>query len=284
MTDKKKDIALNKWSKNISNNFKIKAIIEKITRLLGEIWGYRTSKGYLKLKEVDRILTNVRSDQLFTDIGGGYGLDALLYSSFGTQSVVVDISLDDLKIGMNMAKKMGNKPRISYILADARYIPLKNHTVDVAGAFSAIEHLPSKQGVQDWIREMARICKVNGEITITTSNKHWILRPWCELLDKFRKTPKEFFITPQELISWLNNCQYRIIQFDIKGLYWRKYWLIPPQIPYSLLFNEFLERIISKFERFKIFKKISGRMGARAKHISNFKLKDDNNLKHEFKK
>jgi len=49
------------------------------------------------------------------------------------------------------------------------YLPFRDKSFDVTVSYSSIEH--AKSNYLEWIKEMIRVTKIGGYITITTSNK-----------------------------------------------------------------------------------------------------------------
>jgi len=52
------------------------------------------------------------------DVGGGLGLDDLLFAHKGAYSIVVDLSYEDLKKGKRICKDLELHDRIDYLIAD----------------------------------------------------------------------------------------------------------------------------------------------------------------------
>jgi len=155
-------------------------LLSAVTCRFGKIKGDVYAKAYMKVKEVDRRLSleSVGSEVAVLDVGGGLGLDDLLFAYKGAYSVVVDLSRDDLKKGKGICKDLELHDRIDYFLiADARKLPFVDEAFDVVTWFSAIEHLPYRYGFKVLIREMTRVLKSGGKFILTTSNKSWIMYP-----------------------------------------------------------------------------------------------------------
>jgi len=102
-----------------------------------------------------------RNEMKILDIGCGSGQDlTYLKSRFRSDCYGVDIALD-----RTMKTKSGEG--ISFVLADASYLPFKDDLFDVVYSFGTIEHT---QRTNECIRESFRVLKTGGQVLHTVPN------------------------------------------------------------------------------------------------------------------
>jgi len=239
----------------------MKRILFAVTRCLGEIEGDAYAKTYMQIKKIDRRLSlrNVSQKMVILDVGGGLGLDDLLFAHKGAYPVVVDLGCEDLKKGKRICKDLGLHDNFDHLVADARHLPFKNGSFDMVSSFSAIEHLPKRYEFKVWIREMARVLKNCGKFILTTSNRLWIMYPIAKLSFTLKRHSPEHFFTPEEIMDELKQYNIRIEAFDAGIVLYRRYFLIA--LPNELA--EALENLLNQLDRFHCFKFLCGRMGVR---------------------
>jgi ubiquinone/menaquinone biosynthesis C-methylase UbiE len=237
-------------------------MLSAVAQRLGEIKGEASARAYMKIKEVDRILSleTVRSELIVLDVGGGLGLDDLLFAYKGAYSVVVDLNYEDLREGKRIGRDFDFQDRIDYLIADARKLPFTKEAFDVVTSFSAIEHLPCKNEFKAWIREMTRVLKNRGNFILTTSNRLWIMYPIAKLLMILKRRSPEIFFRPKEITVEMKQCNLDIKIFDARTVFYRGYSLIP--LPRDVY--EVLENLLNRLDNRLCLRIICGRMGFRA--------------------
>jgi len=245
-------------SVNKSEITAMKQFLSIVTQYFGKIVGNEYAKVYLKVKNVDRRLSlkHISLGTKVLDVGGGLGLDALLFAYKGAYPTVLDLSPTTLKLGKSLCTRTSLSSKINYLVADALKLPFKDNSFDIVCSFSAIEHLQNKHEAKLWIREMVRVLKNNGRFILTTSNKYWLMYPMAKLLVTLKIRSPELFFTPEELVAELKENGIILETFDAGVIYYRGYSLIP----FNKV-NEALEKLLSYFEKFRCFKIICGRMG-----------------------
>jgi len=78
----------------------MKSFSKKVESLLSRVrGGERAAKDYLRLKRVDRDLTNVKKGDLIPDVGAGLALDDFLYANKGATCICLDINKKKLENG-----------------------------------------------------------------------------------------------------------------------------------------------------------------------------------------
>lgn len=239
----------------------MKRILSAVTLCLGEITGNAYAETYMQIKKVDRRLSlrKVSQGMVILDVGGGLGLDDLLFAHKGAYPVVADLSHEDLKKGKRICKDLRLHNNFDHLIADARHLPFKNGSFDMVTSFSAVEHLPQRYKFKVWIREMTRVLKNGGKFILVTSNKLWIMYPIARLSFALKRHSPEHFFTPKEIMDELKQCNIRVEAFDAGIIFYRKYFLTP--LPNELA--EALENLMNRLDKFRCFKFLCGRIGVR---------------------
>lgn len=232
-----------------------------VTLRLGRIVGNSYAKAWMKAKYVDRRLSlgNVSSGMIILDVGGGFGLDDLLFARKGAYPVVMDLNYDDLKKGKEICKDLNFRDRIDYVVADARKLPFKEGSFEMVTSLSAVEHLPSRYEYKIWIKEMVRVLKNGGKLILTTSNRLWVMYPLVRLLIALKRRSSEHFFSPREIMDELERCNINIEVFDAGIIFSRGYSLVP--LPDE--FDEALENLLNRLGSFRCMRLVCGRMGFR---------------------
>jgi ubiquinone/menaquinone biosynthesis C-methylase UbiE len=132
--------------------------------LLANIVSKDAAKRYLRIKRIDLELSLIKYQDKILDVGCGFGLDSIIFSKMGCFSIGIDISREFLHM-----KKQAQNYNVEFIQASAFKLPFRDKVFDVTVSYSSIEH--AKSNYLEWIKEMKRVTKVGGYITITTSNK-----------------------------------------------------------------------------------------------------------------
>jgi len=189
------------------------------------------------------------------DVGGGLGLDDLLFAVKGAHPVIVDLNSEDLKKGKEICKAFKLHDKIEYLVADAQKLPFVDEAFDLVSSFSAIEHLPCRRKFKVWVREMTRVLKTGGKFILI-----WIMYPIAKLLITLKRRSSELFFKPKEIMEELKQCNLDLEIFDAGTIFYRGYSLIP--LPKS--FNEVLENLLNQLDGFHCLRIICGRMGFRA--------------------
>ena len=154
---------------------------------------------YLNLKQIDwRLFENFSGDVL--DVGCGIPIDAIVLSKMrGIRS----ISIVDTK-----QLSTSNIPKTTLFLSDAKALPFRDSKFDVTMSFSAIEHLPDREGQKKWIAEMVRVTKPGGKILITVDNSWSLLN---RIFDRYTWGSTILCINPSQLKQWVyNNGKFKV--------------------------------------------------------------------------
>lgn len=239
----------------------MKSILSAVTLCLGKITGNAYAETYMRIKKVDRRLSlkMISPSMSILDVGGGLGLDDLLFAHEGAHPVIVDLNHEDLKNGKRICRDLRLHDNFNHLIADARHLPFKNESFDMVTSFSSIEHLPKRYQFKIWIREMTRVLKNRGKFILTTSNKLWVMHPIARLSFGLKRHSPEHFFTPKEIVAESEQCNIRVEAFDAGTIFYRNYFLIP--LPNKLA--EALENLANQLEKLHYLKLLCGRMGIR---------------------
>jgi ubiquinone/menaquinone biosynthesis C-methylase UbiE len=215
----------------------------------------RTMKRYLRLKRIDWELTHICSKDKILDVGCGLGIDAILLSKNVDFYIGIDIDKKSLLIAKKLVRMQGSV-NTDFVLASAFNLPFRDNIFDVCVSYSSIEH--SKTNFLDWIREMSRVTRSGGYITITTSNKlSLLIYLQSKLKEKLHPDYQEYFFSEKELRKMFNTAGLNVIKKGATGLYYHTY----PITPFSIV-NEAIEDAAFFLERnLKLFRMFGGRIG-----------------------
>jgi len=249
----------------MSREFSLVKLLNIISYIFHKIEGksYEDAYAYLKVKDVDRRLSlkNIYNNMLILDVGGGLGLDDLIFAYKGALPIVIDLDYNTLLKGKSFSKVLQLYDKIEYVVADALRLPFRDACFNMVASFSAIEHLPNKRMWKIWVKEMVRVLKNNGKFILTTSNKFWLMYPIAKLLIALKKRPSEYFFSPHELSEELMKNNIVIKKFDAGIIYYRGYSIIPSLIPFSDKLDNILEYLLNILEKKEYFKILCGRIG-----------------------
>jgi SAM-dependent methyltransferase len=160
-----------------------------------------------KMRQRDRLLDEIawRGDEHVLDIGCGRGLlliGAARRLTTGKAVGVdiwsnVDLSSNRPDATLENARRAGVAERVEVKDADAQKLPFADDSFDVVISSLVLHNIPSRQGRQQAVREIARVLKSNGRVAILdlrhTRDYVRVLRQ-CGLADS-RRSPVGFFLT-----------------------------------------------------------------------------------------
>lgn len=104
-------------------------------------------------------VTSLPPNRLVCDIGAGSGRLTLPLAIDGQTVVSVDISEEMLRLSRRRAIEAGVESRITFLLADAERLPLRDEQFDAATCYGALHHVPTPRAV---VREAARVLRPGG--------------------------------------------------------------------------------------------------------------------------
>ncbi len=125
------------------------------------------------------------------DLGCGCGNNSNLLKKYG---IPVGIDRDMLPIKLHKSNSGDGR----YIKACATNIPVKDETFFLVAAFNIIEHVENDIMV---LRELARVCKINGSVVIVTSAFPFLWGPMDEASCHFRRYSRNDLIKKIEMVG-----------------------------------------------------------------------------------
>jgi SAM-dependent methyltransferase len=103
------------------------------------------------------------------DIGCGSGGNLGLLRSVADEVLALDLS--PRALGYTRERMRGGTALTGLVAGDARHLPLRECSVDLAWLFNVIEHLPDDRAAA---RELARVLRPRGLAVVATSASMWL--------------------------------------------------------------------------------------------------------------
>ncbi|OGM12393.1 hypothetical protein A2W13_01995 [Candidatus Woesebacteria bacterium RBG_16_36_11] len=104
----------------------------------------------------------VKTGDKVLDIGSGFGRNANWLAQKGAEVTGVNINDDEIKHAREKAQESG--VNVNYIHADATSLPFPDSSFDVALDLGCSHEIPSKEGQEKAMKEVARILKPGGHL------------------------------------------------------------------------------------------------------------------------
>lgn len=208
----------------------------------------RTYEHLSESKIIQSLIKKIKSPiHSIMDAGCGFGRLFPIYKEFADSYILLDYSEDMLE----SAKKRIQDQNVSYIQGNLYSTNIDNESADLIISIRTAHHLPK---LDDFFKELHRICKLNGHIIIECPNKRHIKNILKYLLKRnsenpFNKNPLQlsdcfFNYHPKEFEKFIK--KYFIIRHKMSSSFFRVNWIkkfIPGQI---LVWLEFpLKQLLS---------------------------------------
>ncbi len=103
------------------------------------------------------------------EVGCGQGTDAILASRHARQVVATDISFNAVKVAKALSKAGYGSGNISFIVADAAYLPLRKATFDIVFCKDLLHHVADSLSA---ILEMRRVASDCGKVAAMEANAY----------------------------------------------------------------------------------------------------------------
>lgn len=192
----------------------------------------RFTEFYLNLKKVDW--------ELMPDKIHGKVLDVACHIPVDGYWISQIEDVDSVTL-VDMAKPEGlpiNK--VTFVKSDATKLPFDDNTFDFVMSFSSIEHLTNRAGQEKWIKEMTRVVKTGGVVSITVDNATSVLNgfPLYWIIKNKYMMPL-FWNTLEKMIFKSGNVIIR--KKKSSGLYLYTSWIRPWS---ESLLSYWLERLL----------------------------------------
>ncbi len=161
---------------------------------------YKSLIGKLEDYPIPKLRLEKGEGKKLLDIGCNWGRWSIAASKLGFQVVGIDPSLGAIMSARRVSHSLGLN--VKYLVADARFLPLRNEYFDVIFSYSVLQHL-SKPNVWLCLAEIARLLRAGGYSFIQMANKYGIGSLYHQLRRGFRE-PVYFEVRywkPKELIA-----------------------------------------------------------------------------------
>jgi len=151
------------------------------------------------------------------NVGCNFPMDEIFYARRVGKWVAIDVNAKALErarkvVDEELSPKLAQ--RIQFSVADATSLPFCDNSFDVVVSFSTIEHIPSKEGRQKAVDEIARVTKARGTVVITVPN---ILNPiFYRYNRKYGQADYGYchLFTPWEIKKVMREAGLRPIRFE----------------------------------------------------------------------
>lgn len=175
---------------------------------------------FISIDLIEEFLSYLPKNSIILDAGCAAGRDSKVFFDKGYQAIGVDISENLIKI----AKK--KYPKIQFVQADFRHLPLKNESIDGVWAHASLLHFETKKDVFLALKEFYRVLKKDGIIYVSVKKK---LNKKTEIVkDKISHHHRFFqFFTKEEVKNLMIKSGFKIIRIKYdqdlakrKGVNW----------------------------------------------------------------
>ena len=145
-------------------------MVPEFDRLLAN-WEYMTSKqlcdsALLQQAEID--------DAEVLNLGCSFPLDEMASAHRTRRWVATDLGEQTIRVAEEAARRHLSDEvleKLSFEVADGTQLPYPDESFDVAVSFSTVDHVPSADGRQRFIDEMARVTRRGGRVVVTVPNR-----------------------------------------------------------------------------------------------------------------
>ncbi|MFX1487431.1 MAG: class I SAM-dependent methyltransferase [Promethearchaeota archaeon] len=170
-----------------------------------------------EVNEREGFFENLNVDsKLIADLGAGtlrFSLEAIRKGC--REAVGLDLYRGLLKWGLKKAKEQKMDERVSVIVADVRYLPLRSNVFDAVAAIAVFEHIPKGQIL--FLNEVYRVLKPSGTAVIDTWNAIPVMvgRLLRLTKDEIERWKKPFYYRnyyPWEFKQLLISCKFKSIR------------------------------------------------------------------------
>lgn len=124
------------------------------------------------------------SGEVLLDVGCGWGRWCISASQKGYTAIGIDPGLDSILAARRVSRQFGLA--ITYVVADARSLPFKDASIDVAFSYSVLQHF-EKADVCTSLAEIRRVLKPAGMSLIQMASA-WGVRSIYRRMTRLRKS------------------------------------------------------------------------------------------------
>jgi SAM-dependent methyltransferase/uncharacterized protein YbaR (Trm112 family) len=166
------------------------AVDPVISNLVGATNGilYKNVIGSLDRIPIPDVRLAPGNNRKLLDVGCNWGRWSLAAAARGYHPIGVDPSLGAILAAKRLAKLRGLS--FSGVVGDARYLPLRTASVDMAFSYSVLQHF-SESDAHLALRKISRVVRPGGSFRIQMASAMGI-RSFQHLVRRRFRTPKEF--------------------------------------------------------------------------------------------
>jgi ubiquinone/menaquinone biosynthesis C-methylase UbiE len=150
---------------------------------------------------------------IILELGAGLGLVSLLEAMRGNHVVILDCDKEVIKQSFQQVVNLEVADNAVHIIGDIFNMPFSDNSFDKNKG--VLEHF---ENMKSAIKEMRRVCKVNGKILILVPNKYavhtYLIRPFRRLLKNFSPDiwGRECSYSPDDLKRIMENCGIKVLK------------------------------------------------------------------------
>jgi SAM-dependent methyltransferase len=167
---------------------------------------YRQLIGQLERYPVPELRLPPGHGRLFLDIGCNWGRWCVAAARRGYRVVGVDPSLRALAAARRVARELGVEA--TYLVADARHLPIPGESVDVVFSYSVFQHFSKKDALASF-DEVGRVLRPGGVAKLQMANVYGARGLWNQLHERRFREPRDLFDirywSPRELTRELSS-------------------------------------------------------------------------------
>ena len=145
---------------------------------------YEGLKGRVRTYPIPELRMPPASGKVLLDVGCSWGRWSVAAARLGYRVVGVDPSLEGVRAAYRVSRQLGVEG--SFIVADARYLPLARNSVDAVFSYSVLQHF-SKHDAKLALAEIARVLAPNGSSLIQLPNAFGVRSLYHQLRRGFRE-------------------------------------------------------------------------------------------------
>ena len=129
---------------------------------------YKHLIGKLNHYPIPDLRLPISRNEMFLDIGCNWGRWCIAAEQKGCHCIGIDPSLGAIMAARRVARQLGLSPK--YVVADARFLPFRNQTFDVAFSYSVLQHFSYGDAAAS-LEQMGRVLKPQGTCLVQMPNK-----------------------------------------------------------------------------------------------------------------
>jgi SAM-dependent methyltransferase len=137
-------------------------------------------------------------------------LDEIVYAHRVESWTATDLGQDTIRAAEEIARRHLSDSlfeRLRFEVADGTQLPYPDGSFDVTVSFSTVDHVPTAEGRQRFVDEMARVTRPGGRVVLTVPNR------WHR---GYAKSPKPFYeygFSPLEVRRMVRSTGLEITRF-----------------------------------------------------------------------